>query len=174
MVEEKPKLDKDNFFIKSQIKSNIEDVKTLLETGVFNSTVLRIFQEPVFVSIILKMDDLLQKYRIINKRIVFSDDIDTGDITDLVSKIRNAICHKESDENFLNSESNIKFVFNIMAGEGTFFDIAGEKIKSDYKDEIAFFYGGHRLYYRRHLVRALLETIKVAKELYPDDPMFLI
>lgn len=71
-----------------------------METGVFNTPVLKVFQEPVFISIILKLDDLLQKYRIIGKRIAFSEDIETGDITDLVNKIRNAICHKESDELF--------------------------------------------------------------------------
>lgn len=173
MGEEKPKLDKNNFFIKSQIQSSIRDVKAFLETGVFNAPVLKVFQEPVFISIILKLDDLFQKYRIIGKRITFSEDIERGDITDLVNKIRNAICHKESDEIFLNNKK-IKFVFNIIVGEGAAISIEGEKIKSDYKDEIAFFYGGYRLYYHRHLIRGLIEAIEIAKELYPEDLMFLI
>src|SRR3989344_7445846 len=98
-------MNKDEFYVKSQIKSNIRDVNNLLNTGVFNVLVLQPFQEPTFVSIILKLNDLLQKFRILNKRISFKDDISKGDITDLISKIRNAICHLSSGENLLDKES---------------------------------------------------------------------
>lgn len=168
-------MDKDNFFIKSQIQSNIDDIKRLLDTGVFNASVLRPFQEPVFVSVILKLNDLLQKYDQLGKRINFTDDISSGDITDLVNKIRNAICHLDSGENLLDSEAQIKFVFNIIIGEGEAIKI-GDKtvVKSDYNDDIAFFYGEHRLYFKRHLLRVLNEAIVIARKLYPNDPMFLV
>src|SRR3989344_721370 len=159
-------MDKNNFFIKSQISSNIDSIARLLNTGVFGAEVLRPFQEPVFVSIILKLDDLLQKFRILGKRISFKDDIRDGDITDLVNKIRNAICHLNSDENMLNDKSQIKFVFNVVIGKGTAVQIDEKAAAvSDYEDDIAFFYGEHRIYLKRHLVRLIHASKNIYREL---------
>lgn len=160
-------MNKDDFFIKSQIQSNIWDVKNLLNTGVFNAPVLRPFQEPAFISIILKLNDLLQKFRILHQRINFKDDISKGDITDLVSKIRNAICHLDSPENLLDKETYLKFVFNMVIGKGNAVQIGNNVVaKSDYDDDIAFFYGEHRIYLKRHLIRVLNEVIEVERKLY--------
>ena len=52
-------MDKDNFFIKSQIESNIRGIVQLINTGVFGADVLRVFREPVFVSISFKLNYLL-------------------------------------------------------------------------------------------------------------------
>ncbi len=160
-------INKKDFFVKSQIRSDIGDVRILLSTGIFNAPVLRPFQEPVFVSIILKLDDLLQKFRILNQRINFKDDISSGDITDLVNKIRNAICHLNSDENLLDEKTQTKFVFNTLVGKVNAVKI-GENIvaKSDYDDDIAFFYGEHRIYLKRHLIRVLNEAIEIEDKLY--------
>jgi len=165
-------MDKDNFFIKSQIQTSIREVRDLLNTGVYSAPVLRPFHEPVFVSIMLKLNDLLQKYDQLGERISFSEDIPTGDITDLVSKIRNAICHLDSGENILDKEMQIKFVFNVIFGKGKALAIEEKTAaQSDYEDDIAFFYGEHRIYLKRHIIRALNEAIEVAKKLYPDDRM---
>lgn len=167
-------MNKDDFFVKSQIQSNIEDIKTLLYTGVFNAPVLRPFQEPVFVSIILKLDDLLQKFNGLNQRINFKDDISKGDITDLVNKIRNAICHLSSGENLLDKESQLKFVFNMIIGKVNVVQLGDNIVaKSDYDDDITFFYGENRIYLKRHIVRVINESIETAHKLYPDDPMLL-
>lgn len=161
-------MDKNNFFIKTQIESNINDVENLLSTGVFSAEILRSFQEPVFVSIILKLDDLLQKLRILDERISFTDDIDSGDITDLVNNIRNAICHLNSPENMLDKEKQIKFVFNISVGRANIMQIGKTVVKSDYDDDIAFFFGENRVYLKRHIARILKETRIIYQKLYPD------
>jgi len=162
-------MDKENFFIKSQIQSNIYDIETLLNTGIFGAPVLRIFQEPVFVSIILKLDDLLQKFRILGQRVCFQDDIVQGDITDLVNKIRNAICHLNSGENILDKETQLKFVFNIITGKGSAIIIGDkEPAKNDYEDDTAFFYGENRIYLKRHVIRIIQEAAETVKRLYPD------
>lgn len=140
----------------------------MLTTGVFGASVLRPFQEPVFISIILKLDDLLQKFRILNQRINFRDDISSGDITDLVNKIRNVICHLNSDENLLDKETQLKFVFNMVIGKGNIVQIGDNIVaKSEYDDDIAFYYGEHRIYLKRHLIRVLNEAINVECKLYP-------
>jgi hypothetical protein len=161
-------MDKDNFFIKTQIESNIYDVENLLSTGVFNAAILRSFQEPVFVSIILKLDDLLQKLRILDERVNFTDDVASGDITDLVNNIRNAICHLNSPENMLDKENQIKFVFNIAVGKANIIQIGKTVVKSDYDDDTAFFYGENRIYLKRHIMRILKESRSIYQKLYPD------
>ena len=162
-------MEKDDFFVKSQIESNITDIKVLLETGVFSAPILRSFQEPVFVSTILKLNDLLQKFQILDQRINFDDDINSGDITDLVNKIRNAICHLNSDENLLDKKARIKFVFNVAIGKVNVIDANGKTAKSDYNDDIAFFYGEHRIYLKRHILRCLNEAEETTQRLYTDS-----
>jgi len=160
-------INKNNFFIKSQIETNIRDVINFINSGVFNASVLKIFQEPVFISIIIKLDDLLQKFRILEHRINFNDDIISGDVTDLVNKIRNAICHLNSPENILDRETQTKFVFNILIGKVNALQIDENIVaKSDYEDDIAFYYGSSRIYLKRHVIRVLNEAEKVYYELY--------
>lgn len=161
-------MDKNNFFIKTQISSNINDVENLLSTGIFSTTILRPFQEPVFVSIILKLDDLLQKFRILDERVNFTDDVASGDITDLVNNIRNAVCHLSSSENILDKENQIKFVFNIAIGKGSIIQIGEKIVGSDYDDDIAFFFGENRIYLKRHIIRLLKESKDIYQKLYPD------
>ncbi len=161
-------MDKNNFFIKTQIESNINDVENLLSTGVFSDAILRPFQESVFVSVILKLDDLLQKLRILDERLSFTDDVASGDITDLVKNIRNAICHLNSPENMLDKENQIKFVFNIAMGKSNLISIGEKIIRSDYDDDMAFFYGESRIYLKRHLIRLLKEAKDTYQKLYPN------
>jgi len=163
-------MDKNNFFIKSQIRSNIHSIQGLLNTGVFQAPVLRSFQEPAFVSIMLKLNDLLQMYDKLGNRINFTDDISSGNITDLVNSIRNAICHLGSPENLLDKESELKFVFNMVTGKGNVVAIKGKVIaSSDYEDDIAFFYGEYRIYLRRHVIRVFTEATGIFRKLYPDE-----
>ena len=161
-------MDKNNFFIKTQIESNINDVENLLSTGVFSDAILRPFQESVFVSVILKLDDLLQKLRILDERLSFTDDVASGDITDLVKNIRNAICHLNSPENMFDKENQIKFVFNIAMGKSNLISIGEKIIRSDYDDDMAFFYGESRIYLKRHLIRLLKEAKDTYQKLYPN------
>jgi len=165
-------VEKSNFFVKTDISSNIRYSENLLKTGVFSAGVLRPFQEPVFVSVILKLDDILQKFNILNKRINFDDDINVTklDITDLVNKIRNAICHINSSENLLDKETRTKFVFGVVIGKGTAISFDGKPlVASEYEDDTAFYYGEYRIYLKRHIVRLIKESKKVYTELYPDD-----
>jgi len=162
-------MDEDNFLVKSQLLLNLQDMAKLIDTGVFNAQVLRPFQEPVFISLIIKLNDLLQKLDKPDQRINFKDDISNGDITDLVNKIRNAICHLDSGENIIDKDLKIKFVFNVLFGKVNAVAIGNDIIaESDYNDDIAFYYGPHRIYLNRHIIRALKESQKKIDLIYPD------
>lgn len=164
-------VDQDNFFVKSQMQSSIYQIDKLLRTGVFNTPVLSDFQEPVFLSIIIKLNDLLQKLSQLGERINFSDDIASGDVTDLTNKIRNAVDHPTSGEHILDKQAQIKTTFCVAVGKSNMMSINGKKIGSDYEDDIAIFFGEHRMYLKRHLIRALNEAMQKYQRLYSiSDP----
>ena len=157
-------MNKDNFFTKIQIESDINRVTTLMNSGIFNASVLRTFQESVFTEIMIKLNDLLQKLDKLKNRIDFKDDvIGDMDITDLISKIRNAVCHMDSGEHIL---ENNKFTFNIAYGKGNILSINGVNITSDYDDDICFFFGENKIYLKRHILRVINEGNNKFKEIY--------
>lgn len=149
------------------VEGHVAAVHRLLFMGVFTAPVLQPFMEPVFVSLILKLNDLLQTLSTLGHRITFADDVPSGmDITDLVNKVRNAIAHPSSPENLLDKESHFKFVFNVIHGKGTL--IALPSATADHADDLAFFFGEHRLYLNRHLFRLFNEALAAYRLMYPD------
>lgn len=131
--------------IQRNIELHLATVYGLLNMGVFTAPVLRPFTEPVFVSLILKLHDLLQILSLRGHRIAFTDDVSgVGDITDLVSKVRNAIAHPSSPENLLDKGSHLKFVFNVIYGKGNPISFPGaDAFKSDYDDDMGLIrFGG--------------------------------
>lgn len=158
-------MDKDNFFVKTQIETDFRRVAELINTGVFSASVLKVFQESVFTEIMIKLHDLLQKFVILKKRVSFTNDIDYGDITDLVSSIRNAVCHMESGEHKLKGQQ-IKFTFNIAYGKCNLMSVGEKKLTSNYQDDICFFFGDNKIYLKRHIIRCVQESEKEIQILY--------
>lgn len=160
-------MDKNDFFIKSQIEIDLRRITELVNSGTFNAPVLRIFQESVFTEVAIKLNDLLQKLSKLGKKVDFKEDVvNADDITDLVSNIRNAVCHMESGEHMLRGQSKIKFSFNIAYGKGNIVSVNGKKLTSDYDDDICFFFGENKIYLKRHIIRCLKEVELRLKELY--------
>jgi len=142
---------------------------TLINTGVFNAYVLQPFQESVFVLLTITLNDLLQKLDKLGHRVDFTEDVPQNDITDLVNKIRNAICHLDSGENIVDKERQTKFVFNVLVGRVAAVAIGNNTtVGSDYDDDIAFCYGPYKIYLNRHIIRAIDESQKKINLLYPD------
>ena len=158
---------KDDFFVKTQIESDLNRVITLMDSGIFTTESLQVFRESVFTEVMIKLHDLLQKLNKLSQRIVFTDDIEGGDdITDLVSKVRNAVCHMDSGEHLLDKERRIKFTFSIAYGRGCLVAIGNKKTTSDYADDICFFFGENKIYLKRHIVRCVKEISRMTRVLY--------
>ncbi len=159
-------MNKDDFFTKTQLETALYRVKELINTGIFNTPILRTFQESVFTEIIIKLWDLTQKLSFFKKRVDFKEDINEGDITDLVRRIRYAVCHVDSGEHMLKNEQQIKFTFNVAFGKVNLASINGKKIVSDYEDDICFFFGENKIYLKRHIIKCIQEAEKKIQELY--------
>lgn len=165
-------MDKNDFFVKTGIEGDIKRIAELLNTGVFSASVLGVFQEATFTGVMIRMHDLLQKLNQLGKRISFTDDIETSeemkDITDLVRRLRYAVCHIESGEHLLDKEHKGKVSFCVAVGKVNAISENGKTLKSDYADDIRIFYGELGIYLRRNIIRALEDAQKAYQELYAE------
>jgi len=95
-----------------------------------------------------------------SSRITFDDDIVKNDsiidITDVIKYVRDALCHLDSDNHYLEA-GDIKASYNIIRGKGTI-KIGDFEQTSSYKDDLCFFFGNQRIYLNRHIVRAFEEV----------------
>lgn len=135
----------------------------------FNSQIFinrQIFTQSAFIELLIRLNYVLQELRKANKRIDWTDDVQTDtsikNITDLINNLRNAVCHSDSKRNYV-SDTNIKFVFNTFAGKCPNAVQIGQNktLGNDYADDIAFYYGDKRVYLVRHIKR-LLEELPLA------------
>jgi hypothetical protein len=165
-----------DYFELSDVANNIRRIEDIFATNIFapDNLITNPLGKSAFIEVMICLQDLLAKADKISKRISFKDDVQVyntkakhKDITDLVFAIRNSCCHIQSELHKIPPTSrakNIRAKYNVVIGKGEP-ELYGIKFKSDYPDEICFFYGEHKIYLGRHIVRAYNEAIKVFKPL---------
>ena len=151
-----------DFYTKSDIGISIRRVDELLECGIFapeNSQNLLV--RSALAELLILVRDLLAKAKIYAKPVTFSDDVTVsdkvGNVSDAIKFIRDAICHIDSD-NHKHEECNARLSYNIAYGKYNLMKIGGVEIRSDYDDDVCFFFGSQKLYLSRHIVRAYNEA----------------
>ncbi|MBK8035141.1 MAG: hypothetical protein IPK17_37685 [Chloroflexi bacterium] len=96
-----------------------------------------------FTELIICLNDLLQKCRKADVPVRFDVDVDpTADldsITNLVNRIRNAVCHITNETHQVENSEMI-FSFNVIYGEGALAQFGAYVFRSDYADDICFFW----------------------------------
>jgi len=120
-------------------------------------------ERSAFIELLIITRDLMYKTELYATRIDFTDDVvqtdKVNDVTDLIKFARDAVSHPESQNHFLDSDSRRRRVTNnILRGEIAI-DIEGLIISSDYIDDICLQVGTQKVYFRRHLHRAVQEAI---------------
>ena len=147
--------------LKRDLMSEIDRCKELFNSNVFVND--SIFTQSAFIEILIRLNYVLQELYKNNNRLIWNDDIKNDqnikDITDLVCKLRNAACHSDSGENYINNDTTgTKFVFNTIKGKcPAAFQIGQIFLGNDYENDIAFYYGDKRIYLVRHIKRLLEE-----------------
>lgn len=108
---------------------------------------------------LIHIHDLAQRAKAIGRTLTFNDDVDLingiTNITDLISKLRNAVCHIRSPSRKFGEAS---FVFGRIVGympNGIKFENYTQGC--NYPDDVALYYGEYRFYLRRHGTRAIAE-----------------
>lgn len=154
-----------DFMTKCDIESSIERVAEIINTNIFAPIPYgrNPFTKSAFIELLICMRDLMYKVEKITSRISFTDDVviipgKVEDVTDLILFVRNAVCHPESTNHYLDVEKKIKATFNIVYGKGNLMQLGDICISSDYEDDVCFFFGKQKIYLKRHILRVYEEA----------------
>ena len=143
---------------KVDIGEDIRTIDSLLRHGIFApaNTDHPLFRA-AFIEMLIALRDLMYKAEKYASRIAFTDDVkiidEVHDVTDLIKYVRNALCHPDSDNHYLEKD-NIKATFNVIFGKGTLLKMGDFEQTNPYKDDTCFFFGSQRIFLRRHILRA--------------------
>lgn len=107
------------------------------------------------IEILIRLDYILKCLDKAGRRVNFTDDVKNGDISDLVNNMRNAACHSNSPLNKIGAGTLIFNTFKGYCPNGI--KIGDITLGCNYKDDIAFNFGGEIIYLKRHIHRLLQE-----------------
>ncbi|MCS5423086.1 MULTISPECIES: hypothetical protein [Psychrilyobacter] len=162
-----------DFFTRSDINSSLKRIEELLSCGIFhphNSN--HVLMRAAFIEILISLRDLMYKSEKYASRISFTDDIviesKIRDVSDLIKYVRDALCHPDSDNHYI-EKNNIKSTFNVAFGKCSLIKIGDFEQKSEYDDDICFFFGSKNIYLNRHIVRAYNEAKEKFKPILNDN-----
>ena len=149
-------------FAESEIINSFLRIKTIVNCGIFNTDQMQHpLRESAFIELMICTRDLMAKTEKYSERISFSDDVNlvagVENVSDAISKVRNAICHINSPLREV-GDTNNRVSFACCAGKMNFMKIGDIELKSEYEDDICFFYGHHKLYLKRHILKAIDEA----------------
>jgi hypothetical protein len=118
--------------------------------------------EACVTMLLVNLHDLLQRARALGQALVFTELVEplgeVGNITELVAACRNAACHVWGRRRSEGARGSKAFHFHRIAGYcPRAFEVDGKMLGCDYYDDVALYYGHHRLYLKRHAARALAD-----------------
>lgn len=145
------------WFDKGDIDHAIRTCSDILQAGVFNGLYPRVAQQAMLTLLLINLNDLLQKMDSVGHRYIAKNDIHPAckaeDVTSLINNARNASCHLNSGNHFLEKS---KVTYNVVLGYSPrALHINGVELGCDYADDAAFIFGPNRVYMERHVVAAL-------------------
>jgi len=151
-----------DFYTKSDVDISFGRIKILLESGIFEP---KNSQNPLVCSalteLLILVRDLMAKAKIFANPIEFVDDVNVTNevkhVSGAIKFVRDAICHVDSEKRN-HEECRARLSYNIAYGKCNLMKIGDVEIKSDYADDICFFFGSQKLYLRRHIIRAYEEA----------------
>lgn len=151
-----------DFYTKSDIQSSIHRVDELLSCGIFDQeNAHNPLVQSALTELLILVRDLVAKSKIYAEPVEFIDDVNVTEkvenVSDAIKFVRDAICHVDSD-NRNHDECNARLSYNIAYGKCNLAKIGDVEIKSDYPDDVCFFFGNQKLYLSRHIGRAFTEA----------------
>lgn len=160
-----------DFFTAGDILQDVDRIDKILRSNIFSDkNAHHPLVKSAFTELMICANDLTHKAIKYGSRVSFTDDVvvtpNIPDVTALIKFIRDAMCHIHIYNHFVVPDL-IKASFFVMYGKGThvpFVPDHGIVLVSDYEDDICFFFGLHKIYLRRHIVRA---TDEACQQLFP-------
>lgn len=151
-----------NHKFNTEILMDVYRIRDILKTNIFApENASHPLKQSAFTELIIRLHDLLQKCCNSKVPVRFTDDVDimpeVNDVTNLVAKIRSAVCHITSKTHQI-FEDGGKFTFNTIYGSGVLAEIGDVQVKNNFADDVCFFFGKYRIYPNRHITRAFTEA----------------
>lgn len=151
-----------DFFTKVDIENDIRRIQELLQTEIFLPTnINHPLCKSAFIDLLICLRDLMYKAEKYSTRINFDDDVlktdKISDVSDLIKFVRDALCHPDIPHHYL-IKGKIKATYNIAFDKRNIIKFDDIIIKSDYDDDICFFFGEQKIYLKRHVLRAYEEA----------------
>ena len=160
-----------------EIVWNVRLIKQMVDCGVFSEDrdddPLR---RAAFTQVLIALRDLLAKCHNFGTRVDFTDDViqtdAVRDVTDVVTHVRNALCHVDSDNNTLplGDEDEVFFNYRLYRHWAAELRATGLRLGSDYDDDIAYCFGEQRIYWERHVMRAFNDAKSRLNQVMERDP----
>lgn len=152
-----------SFFTRCEIQGAINRIDALLKCGIFTQqNSQHILFRAAFIELLITLRDLMYKTGVFSSRISFVDDVSVSkevkDISDLVRVIRDAICHPDSPNHYLDGTKSIMATFNVAFGRASLLKTGDYEQSSSYEDDVCFFFGPYGIYMNRHIIRAFEEA----------------
>jgi hypothetical protein len=167
-----------DFFTAGDIRQDIDRIERILGSGIFEPQRVRHpLVKSAFIELMICINDLMRKVEKYGSRISFTEDVvvtpNIADVTDLIRFIRDALCHTHIYNHFIVPD-RIKASFFALYGKVTHVPFEPDHdivFVSEYSDDVCFFFGLHKIYLQRHIVRAFIEARKQLLPLprFPDD-----
>lgn len=153
-----------DFHDKSDIETAFREIENIFGSGIFDPKNMgHPLFKPAFVGVLVPLRDLMYKAEKYAKRIDFSDDVTAKDkvkdVSDLIKFVRDAMCHPDSDNHYI--EEGMKASFNVQVGKGTLIKINDFEQANPYADDVCFFFGSQRIFLKRHILRAVTEAHEI-------------
>lgn len=151
-----------DFYTKSDIEDSIRRVEELFGCGIFDQkNAGNPLVRSALTELLILVRDLMAKSKIYAEPVEFTDDVNVNEkvknVSYAIKFVRDAICHVDS-ENRNHDECNARLSYNIAYGQCNLAKIGDVEIKSDYADDVCFFFGNQKLYLHRHIARAFAEA----------------
>jgi hypothetical protein len=149
-------------FDQGDVRTSIQQIDKVLTCGIFSAeNSQHILFRAAFIETLISLRDLMYKSEKYAARIAFKDNVQLTDkitdITSLIKHVRDALCHPDSPNHYLENGS-IKASFNVIFGSGCLLSMPNYEQSSPYNDDICFFFGSQRIFLNRHIIRAFEEA----------------
>jgi len=150
-----------------ELKLALGTVEHRLKSGFFAESDAASHEgEAFFTQMLICLNDAVMFLSQNNDRITLDGDVQPfnekeQDVTDLINRFRNIACHLPSDQRSIGDDMRVGF--NVLRGKASM-RINGQMLVADYDDDVAFFYGVHRIYLNRHVRAAWTEAVERLKK----------
>ena len=131
------------FYVKSEIESNISRIDELINSGIFKpENMSSLFFKSAFIEVLICLRDLMYKAEKYSSRVSFDEDVvkttSIKDVSDVIKYVRDALCHFDSENHYL-IQDKVKASYNVIFGKNKWIQIGDIQLISDYEDDICFF-----------------------------------